>query len=139
MGTRLYPLTRDAAALETLAGVPAGTMARLDAIKAPFAARSQARQEAFEAAPEGAAGDAVRSGLRYEERVDSEAEWNAVNADQDAGTLDGFLTFGWGKFNGVGLALDYAGHLDDLTACRRVLEANGIAADPALTGGLCWG
>ena len=34
MGTRLYPMTTDVAKLETLAGVPAGTQAKVDAIKA---------------------------------------------------------------------------------------------------------
>lgn len=100
MGTRLYPQTKSSKNLETLAGVPTGTMARLEAIKAQFA------HDAY-----------------------SEAAYDAIygsTADANLGNLDNFLLNGWGKtvcntldrmgFDGVG------GSCDDFEQCVEILR-----------------
>jgi len=120
MGTRLYPNTTDRAALETLAGVPAGTHDRLDAM--------EKRHEAEKLA----AADPRCHDLGYRQYCERQD-------DGPIGTLDHFITFGWGKFRPVdGIGEDYAGHEDDLERIAKLLRANGIGADVALTGGLHW-
>jgi hypothetical protein len=119
MGTRLYPHTTDRSALETLACVPAGTYDRLTALEA----RQQAELEV--AKPE----------ARYDLGYRHYCERN----DDAMGTLDAFLTFGWGKFRPVDdIGHDYAGHETDLTRAATLLASNGINVDVALTGGLRW-
>lgn len=120
MGTRLYPRTTDRKNIETLAGVPHGTTDRLEAMEA----RQKTELEA--AKPE----DRYELGYKhYCER----------NDDADLGNLDAFLTFGWGKFSPVeDIGHDYAGSEPDLERSAKLLRANGIGVDVALTGGLCW-
>ena len=120
MGTRLYPHTIDRIALETLAGVPAGTYDRLTALEA----RQQAELEAAKPDQRYFLGD-----RHYCER----------NCDDALASLDAFLTFGWGKFRPVDdIGHDYAGHETDLTRAAKLLRQNGINVDVALTGGLRW-
>lgn len=120
MGTRLYPRTTDRKALETLAGVPHGTYDRLEAMEA----RQKAELEA----------------AKPEDRYDLGYKHYCERNDDDAlGTLDAFITFGWGKFSPVDdIGHDCAGHEDDLTRAAKLLRRNGIGVDVALTGGLCW-
>lgn len=125
MGTRLYPNTRNVAALERLARVPAGTKARLEEMEA----RHKKELEPF-------AGKAPWERQEIEYR-----QWCEKNDDEAIGTLDAFETFGWGKFRPCGLANGYAGSLDDLTDCAVVLRGNGInltLEELQLTEGLHW-
>jgi hypothetical protein len=118
MGTRLYPNTTDRAALEVLAGVPAGTHARMDEMAKRHA---EAKVDPFD----------QEAGY---------AQWKERNDDGPIGDLDAFLTFGWGKFRPVdGIGEDCAGHEDNLDRAARLLRANGIGANVAMTGGLHWG
>jgi hypothetical protein len=121
MGVRLYPNTQDPAALETLAGVPAGTHARLSAVEAEFAPR-------LNAAPDFFARNAI-----YDEK------YNRVNDDDAMGDLDNFLTFGWGRFQHVaGLSDGCVGRLDAPADAQRLLDHNGIEVNAALAGGVHW-
>ena len=119
MGVRLYPNTKNTRNLEILAGMPEGTHARLEALRASFQ---------------------VDEAATFFERQDRyEKLWNAVHEDDDLANLDGFLTFGWGKFDGIGLANGYAGSLTDLAHCAMVLRANGIdATHIRLMEGIHW-
>lgn len=87
MGTRLYPLLRedvasDVAKLEKLAGCKDGTYARLKA--------TTARHDA----------DKATWGKMHPADVQEREydQWKEINDDDDMGSLDNFLTFGWGKF-----------------------------------------
>jgi hypothetical protein len=112
MATRLYPSTTNETSIEILAGVPAGTMAKLNAIKASFPPYSDALFDAIHAAPFPVA------------------------------KLDDFLTFGWGRVNyGTLEALGFDGCGDstkDITMVRLILSAHEINVDPALVEGLNW-
>jgi hypothetical protein len=120
MGTRLYPNTTDRAALEVLARVPSGTHDRMT----EMAKRHDAERAAATA---------------WNEYEDGYRQWKERDSDGPIGDLDGFLTFGWGKFRPVdGIGEDCAGHEDDLSRAARLLQANGIGVDVALTGGLHW-
>lgn len=121
MGTRLYPNTQDVAALEMLCGVAAGTAARRAAVELRHAGELAA------------ATPAERSELEY-------AQWEEVNNDPDLGTYAAFLLYGWGKFDGRGIAEGYAGSLTDLDAVARLFTRNGIPLDVdlALTEGVHW-
>jgi hypothetical protein len=126
MGIRLYPNTQKVQSLEVLAGVPAGTAARLEAVKARHA--EEAKAWAFKT-------------LR--EREDAEyAQWKEKQADGHIGTYDTFLVFGWGKFRDHSEdAPGCAGSLSDPAAIARLLAANGLPTDPvfiALTEGVFW-
>lgn len=117
MGVRLYPNTSVVASLETLAGVPAGTAARLE--------ETEKRHEAEKAAAR----------ARGESTYDLEyRQWCEKNDDPALGDYDAFLTFGWGKFDDPhGVAPDCSGRLTDPVKCALVLRPNGIGGDgPAL-------
>jgi hypothetical protein len=120
MGVRLYPLTQDIATLERLAGVTAGTKKRLDEIQSRHAAERTA------------------AGKDWDSQDDGYRQWKEIKADVDLHVLDSFLTFGWGKFDGLGVATGYSGSLADLDQVALLFRANGIDADPALAGGVCW-
>jgi len=122
MGIRLYPVTRDRSKLEVLAGVPAGTYDRLDALKDRHTAEESVK----------------RAQGTWSDYDDGYRHYCETREDADLGTLDAFLTFGWGKFRDCGLATGCSGRLDDLIHCLVVLRHNGIHVDVALTEGLCW-
>jgi hypothetical protein len=119
MGTRLYPNTQDTASLEKLAGVAAGTAERLLATQARHAEELKKVDRQF------------RNDFEYK-------QWCEIKDDENMGGLDHFLTFGWGKFDGIGLAEDCSGHLTDPDAIARLFAANGITADIALCEGVHW-
>lgn len=122
MGCRLYPMTKNVANLETLAGVPEGTHARLDAVKAKYNTNDPA--------------------LTFFARQDLyEKQWHEVNACPHMGQLDHFLTFGWGKFGDMHNITGgkYGGSETDLVRCTLLARSNGIEYDPAVCEGLCWG
>ena len=120
MGVRLYPNTKNVASLETLCGVPAGTHARLVA--------TQERHKA------------ELVGKSFHERQEPEyRQWKEINDDDAMGTLDAFLTFGWGRFrDSHGVAPDYAGTLTNPVHVVMLLRDNGINVDHALCEGLHW-
>jgi hypothetical protein len=124
MGVRLYPNTQTPASLELICGVEPGTMERLNAMLA----RHKAELEA--AKPE------EKYDLGYKQYCERQD-------DQDIGRLDHFLTFGWGKFNDCGVALDCAGHIDNTpenqAAITLLFDTNGITADPEMCEGVHWG
>ncbi len=122
MATRLYPATQDRAALETLAGVPAGTFDRMEAM----AKRHDEER---------------KNATNWSDYEDGYRQWKERQDDGPIGELDAFLTFGWGRFRPVdslGIGLDYAGNEPNLERAAILLAANNIRADVALTGGLCW-
>ena len=119
MGTRLYPNTRKPESLEKLAGVAPGTHGRLTAVLARH-------KNELEAAPR-------------EERGDKGyAQWLEIHSDPDLGTLDEFLTYGWGKFSGGTIAPGYAGQMmpSQAVLIRRLFQNNGITADVTLCEGV---
>ena len=115
MGTRLYPRTKNEAALEKLAGVPAGTAEKLREMEARHKAARVGNTD-----PD----------LEYR-------QWCEIH-NSALGDYSHFLLYGWGKFDGLGLAEGYAGSLTDLDKCRELLRRNGISADAALAEGLYW-
>ena len=122
MGVRLYPNTQDKAKLEVLAGVPAGTYARMEEM--------DARHEKFKA------------GIPLRDRYDLDYEcWKEKDADGPIGDLDAFITFGWGKFRPVlGLGEDYSGSIPASQSVKAdlLLAANGISANGAFCEGVHW-
>jgi len=83
MGTRLYPITKKTEIIEQLAEVPAGTYAAL---------------EEFEANPE--------NECTYGEYEDIEKNYE-IHCRKTPGMqqLDGFILYGWNKFNGAALGV----------------------------------
>jgi hypothetical protein len=134
MGIRLYPCTTDAAALETLCGVPAGTAERLHQLKLRH-------HEALTAAQASGSAGLDLDDLRYQ-------QWKEIHADDATARLDTFLVFGWGKFHPAGVAPGCSGCLPLSEADRiaDLLRINGIGPnEPAalleflrLTEGVCW-
>lgn len=132
MGTRLYPKTNDIAKLETLAYVPAGTHARLQAIKA------QQEEET--------------KGMNYFERNEIDYEYYCrIRDDEMLGRLDSFITFGYGRFSPPkshpqffedvekGYVL-YSGETANMEEAEVLASVHGIAKEhAALSDGFCWG
>jgi hypothetical protein len=121
MATRLYPITNNPATLERLAGVPAGTYAKLEALRATR--NSRPGQENAQA-------------VFYE----------AVYNDKNLVRMNNFNVFGWGRVN-PDACPDYSGRETDPVKCLDILAAHGIEID--LSGengalevadleGLCW-
>lgn len=124
MGIRLYPNTQKSESLEKLAGVPEGTMTRLEALRSQFRA------------------DDPTLGF-FEREAEYERFYNAKADEPDLDNLDSFILFGWGRVrspehqdeNGFG-RID----ISDIDAIRALFARNGI--DPALaelTEGVHWG
>lgn len=67
MATRLYPLTKNKASIEKMAGVPEGTHAKLDEIESRY---SEMRGDEFH---------------------------HTIHADSNVGALYNFILFGWGR------------------------------------------
>jgi hypothetical protein len=129
MGIRLYPNTKDRTKLEVLAGVPAGTYDRLEAIE------TKHREEAI----------TKRASGTWSEYSDGYRQWQEINNDPHLGDLCGFLLYGWGKFNDPdGLTNDdnhdrsCSGSLSGEPAAR-LLEQNGVDPKLATLGdGIHW-
>ena len=121
MGVRLYPNTQDKAKLEILAGVPAGTYARMEEMEAHH--------------------QSLKTGIPMLDRYDLDYEcWKEKSDDGPIGDLDHFITFGWGKFNSAGVAEDYSGSLDvgEPGKIAHLFIVNRIAADPIFCEGVHW-
>lgn len=106
MGVRLYPNTQDRTTLERLVFLPAGTYDKLDALKAKH-------KTALDAALEG-----ERYELGYK-------QWQEIQADHDLATLDGFLTFGWGKVDSR-ICPDAAGGETDPVKVQEILDHHQV-------------
>lgn len=126
--TRLYPMTEVPEVLERLAGVPAGTHAALEVLR-----------EKYKALKAGAT-----SSKRYELE---EEEYEELDTKSDLGTLDHFLTFGWGRVNmNVLVAANPAnegecsGRELDTVKVGEILLGHGIAVAVSSEelGGLKW-
>ena len=95
MATRLFARTNDITILEKLAGVPAGTKAVLDTLRA--------------------------EGNQMEDEF---AVFNHIRTNPDAERLDVFLTFGWGRVNAdVVRSLGYptcGAHTDEPSQVRHI-------------------
>ncbi len=105
MATRLYPNTKNPAILEKLAGVPAGTAARLEAI--------QKRQEEEMAGKDFFERNEI--GFRHFQEMHETPE----------GDLSTFLTFGWGRVD-MGACPDYSGSNDDEVGVAQILRRHPV-------------
>ena len=119
MATRLYPNTQDVAVLERLVNVPPGTHAKLKALEAKH-------KEAKDAALEG-----ERYELGYQQYCE-------IHDDEAMGTLDAFITFGWGRVASplckVGEP-DYSGKIDFPDwRVQQILKDQGIKNIDQLNG-----
>ncbi len=142
MGTRLYPNTNNDNILEILAGASKGTMERLSKTQ-------ENHKQLLSAARE--RGDSI---------YDLEHElWCEIHEDSDMGTLDSFITFGWGKLrtevydllktspNLWDGELYDGGSCNDSELCAKMLVAQGVdpthlianGISPKDLGGLSWG
>jgi hypothetical protein len=120
MGVRLYPNTTNVVRLEKLANVPSGTHARMEEME-----KRHAEERANTA-----------DWNMYE---DGYRQWKEKDSDDAIGTLDAFLTFGWGKFRPVsGIGEDYAGNEPDFIRADLLLAANGINANAHYCEGIHW-
>ena len=132
MGTRLYPMTESHDVLEDVAGVPRGTMERLEPLRKKFS-EATGRYLAALGTSKAAAAKEVTGEI-----------YNEIHDDRDLGRLDHLLTFGWGKFR-MPEGVTYDGDLSsggttDPRSIRVILATNGLDYfDPALLTGLEWG
>jgi hypothetical protein len=118
MGIRLYPRTTNRAAVEKLAGVPAGTYDALDALRA--------------------AHNVDAPGLDFFQREAAyEAFYDAKQASPDLDTLDSFILFGWGKVPSP--HPEGFGTLEGIPEVAGLFSRHGINADATLTEGVYWG
>lgn len=123
MGTRLYPNTTDPIIMEKLLHLQPGTHRRLLELQEPFTARQKARTLAFE----GKVDAATAHKLRHEYEDDQFELWNLLNREENKqeGTLDNFLTYGWGR-PASSLVTDYSGCEKDTERVRRILFEQGV-------------
>jgi hypothetical protein len=142
MGTRIYPTTRNAAILEILAEVPAGTFDSLTKIRLDNRAEIERLQ---------------REGLDWV-AIDEVKfqQWKKIQLLPEGG-LDGFLTVGWGKFtsaayeeirNNIPEGEDkdwvWCGGTTDVGLIDSIMEAQGVnlerlGINPEDMEGLSWG
>jgi hypothetical protein len=142
MGTRLYPTTQNEAIIEILAGVPAGTHKALTKIRLDNRAEVEKLQ---------------REGVNYGDIQEIEyRQWKSLQEIPE-GHLDGFLTFGWGKFtreayeeirNNIPKGEDenwlWNGDTTNVGLIDSIMEAQGInleklGINPEDLEGLSWG
>lgn len=142
MGTRLYPTTQNAAIIEILAGVPAGTHESLTKIRLENRAEVERLQ---------------REGGNYGDIQEVEyRQWQTLQEIPE-GRLDGFLTFGWGKLTYDAFDIVKAhipsdedenwlwnGDTTNVGLVDSIMEAQGVdleklGINPEDMEGLCWG
>ncbi len=123
MGIYIHPLTKDAAVLEQLAGVPQGTSARLRALEAEHPCH-----------------------LTNEDQ--GQALFDAIIADEDLETLWSFESFGWGNTSAESFAAvggedgGYCRSESDPAVIARLLRLQGdnLGDVPIENlGGIGWG
>jgi len=114
MATRLYPTTTNAARLEQLAGVPAGTHARLAAFEAT---RPQ-------------------DGM-----VELDAWYDVLFSDVALTDMHNFTVFGWGRLQCDVSQMNYdnvCGSTSNSDEMVRILVEQGVVANLDVCEGLCW-
>lgn len=147
MGTRLYPRTSNPAVLELLAGVPAGTHARLAVLDSKY----EGLRKLISARPKG---DTDQTDFIRHESL-SYRRHKEIVRDEDLHSLHNLLLFGWGKVRSAVYALlemhpdmldgddIYSGSCEDTGFCRDILARQGVELpagfDPVELKGLCWG
>ena len=142
MGTRIYPTTKNPAIIEILAGVPAGTHESLTRITLANERECSKAQ------------DAGIDWGKIEEM--KHHHWKELQ-EMPEGLLDGFLTFGWGKFtreaydeirNNIPEGEDeswlWNGSTNNVGLIDSIMEAQGVdleklGVNPENLEGLCWG
>ncbi len=142
MGTRIYPTTRNSSILEILAGVPAGTFESLQTLL------TKQKNEIAEARSQGKS---------YFECDELGYEHYKARQNRPEGLLDGFLTFGWGKFTNLTYQIIkgnipsdqdedwiWCGGTKDLGLIDSIMEAQGVdleklGINPEDLEGLSWG
>jgi hypothetical protein len=120
MGMRLYPNTQRVESVEKLAGVPAGTMERLDALRKQYGVDDES--------------------LGFFERENAYGRFfDAKERDANVNVLDHFVLFGWGKVYSPEHQNEWGGgRIDDIATVAALFKDEGIEADPALTEGVHW-
>lgn len=150
MGTRLYPRTRNPAVLELLAGVPAGTYARLAALDSKY----EKLRKLISSHLKGDLDDAEETDFIRHENL-SYRRHKEIVRDENLSSLHNLLLFGWGKVRSAVYELlekhpdmldgddIYSGSCEDTGFCRDILARQGVelpaGLDPAELKGLCWG
>jgi hypothetical protein len=142
MGTRIYPTTRNAAIIEIIAGVPAGTFDSLTKLVV------ENGNEITKAKADGADYSAIQD-IEHK-------HWDSLH-DRVEGILDSFLTLGWGKFTSQTLEIirgnipagedeDWVwnGGTKDVGLIDSIMEAQGVdleklGINPEDLEGLSWG
>jgi hypothetical protein len=122
MGTRLYPNTTNHIVLEQLAQVPAGTMMRLNALKArKITTRKGVDHYLVPGVPR-----LVPVHDFFEMDKVWDAEFEAIREDEDCYRLSRFLDDGWGKMHGVTDRTAFELGMIDETGC---ISAVGSLSD----------
>ena len=142
MGTRIYPTTRNESIIEILAGVPVGTHKKLTDTLLE-------NQTACE--------KATNDGLSYDDIETIKHYQRMALGNSPEGRLDGFLTFGWGKFTKESFYIIKAhipsnedenwlwcGDTTDTALIDSIMEAQGVdleklGINPENIEGLSWG
>lgn len=98
MATRLYPNTNSPEILEKLAGVPAGTARKLEAIREKYQAQRQEAWATFHSIiAAGSTAEAAQEAC-YDHSV-GEAEYNEISANPEVSRMDHFMVFGWSRLS----------------------------------------
>jgi len=108
MATRLYPLTKNKASIEKMAGVPEGTHAKLEEIESRY---SEMRGDEFH---------------------------HAIHADSNVGALYNFILFGWGRVQWPINECYGSTTKHDLVAAMLVEQGECTQENLQLCEGLCW-
>ena len=162
MGTRLYPKTKDVSILEGFAHVRKGTAKRLETLETAFNAVKMALHNEFterlKAVRESgldddsdwiAYSDPAIKRLKAAQEAFEEAEYQAIQADNDVSRFHNFQLFGWGKFdvapdwferNGLDRYCDSTNDPDEVaTLGHGVNLSDQEIAILNETGGVVWG
>ena len=157
MGTRLYPKTKDVETLEAFAHVRKGTAKRLEALETAFNAVKMALHNEFterlkivrEFGIDDAYSDPAIKRLKAAQEAFEEAEYQAIQADNDVSRFHNFQLFGWGKFdvspdwferNGLDRYCDSTNDPDEVaTLGHGVHLSDQEIAILNKTGGVVWG
>ena len=142
MGTRIYPTTRNGSTLEILAGVPAGTF---ESLKTLLIEQKNEMEKARS------------QGKDFVDCNDLSYEHHKARQNRPEGLLDGFLTFGWGKFtnqtyeiikgnipDGEDENWVWCGGTNDIGLIDSIMETQGVdleklGINPEDLEGLSWG
>lgn len=151
MGTRLYPRTSNPAVLELLAGVPAGTHARLAVLDSKY----EKLRKLISSRLKGDLDEAEETDFIRHERL-SYRRHKEIVRDENLNSLHNLLLFGWGKVRSAVYELlekhpdmldedgdVYCNSCEDTGFCRDILARQGVELpagfDPVELKGLCWG